>query len=158
MSDFDYDLIVIGSGPAGQRAAIQAAKLDKRVALIERKAVLGGVCYLSAAIASPGVVRQNGTLHRLVFGEFDGRASSRVAALLDAATRAGIAASLTPDVRRVTWEKFVFLVGLSATSSRSSHVAPSARVCCSSRKVDRVSIATGVSRAWARSKAAARSR
>jgi len=41
MSDFDYDLIVIGSGPAGQRAAIQAAKLDKRVALIERKAVLG---------------------------------------------------------------------------------------------------------------------
>ena len=37
MPDYDYDLIVIGSGPAGQRAAIQGAKLDKRVALIERK-------------------------------------------------------------------------------------------------------------------------
>src|SRR5436190_7209674 len=44
MPDFDYDLLVIGSGPAGQRAAIQAAKLGKRVAIVERKAVVGGVC------------------------------------------------------------------------------------------------------------------
>jgi NAD(P) transhydrogenase len=43
MPDFDYDLLVIGSGPAGQRAAIQAAKLGKRVAIVERKAVVGGV-------------------------------------------------------------------------------------------------------------------
>ena len=41
-NSFDYDLLVIGSGPAGQRAAIQAAKLDKKVAIIERKTVLGG--------------------------------------------------------------------------------------------------------------------
>src|SRR5215467_8661246 len=39
---YDYDLLVIGSGPAGQRAAIQGAKLDKRVAIVERKTVLGG--------------------------------------------------------------------------------------------------------------------
>src|SRR5271170_105568 len=39
---FDYDLLVIGSGPAGQRAAIQGAKLNKNVAIVERKAVLGG--------------------------------------------------------------------------------------------------------------------
>jgi NAD(P) transhydrogenase len=39
---FDYDLLVIGSGPAGQRAAIQGAKLDKKVMIAERKAVLGG--------------------------------------------------------------------------------------------------------------------
>jgi NAD(P) transhydrogenase len=39
---FDYDLLVIGSGPAGQRAAIQGAKLDKIVALVERKSVIGG--------------------------------------------------------------------------------------------------------------------
>src|SRR5271167_4172066 len=39
---YDYDLLVIGSGPAGQRAAIQGAKLDKRVAVVERKTVLGG--------------------------------------------------------------------------------------------------------------------
>jgi NAD(P) transhydrogenase len=52
MPDFDYDLIVIGSGPAGQRAAIQAAKLDKRVAIVERKAVVGGVCINTGTIPS----------------------------------------------------------------------------------------------------------
>src|SRR5215831_15619492 len=39
---FDYDLLVIGSGPAGQRAAIQGAKLEKKVAIVERKTVIGG--------------------------------------------------------------------------------------------------------------------
>ena len=39
---FDYDLLVIGSGPSGQRAAIQGAKLGKKVAVVERKAVVGG--------------------------------------------------------------------------------------------------------------------
>ncbi|MEO7912201.1 MAG: Si-specific NAD(P)(+) transhydrogenase [Roseiflexaceae bacterium] len=52
MSDFDYDLLVIGSGPAGQRAAIQAAKLGKRVAIAERKAVVGGVCINTGTIPS----------------------------------------------------------------------------------------------------------
>lgn len=52
MPEFDYDLVVIGSGPAGQRAAIQAAKLDKRVALVERKTVLGGVSVNTGTIPS----------------------------------------------------------------------------------------------------------
>jgi NAD(P) transhydrogenase len=52
MRDFEYDLVVIGSGPAGQRAAIQGAKLDKRVALVERKAVIGGVCINTGTIPS----------------------------------------------------------------------------------------------------------
>ena len=43
MAAYDYDLVVIGSGPAGQRAAIQAAKLDKNVAVLERLPQLGGV-------------------------------------------------------------------------------------------------------------------
>jgi NAD(P) transhydrogenase len=42
VDSFDYDLLVVGSGPAGQRAAIQGAKLDKKVALVERKTVIGG--------------------------------------------------------------------------------------------------------------------
>jgi NAD(P) transhydrogenase len=52
MAEFDYDLFVIGSGPAGQRAAIQAAKLEKRVAIAERKAVVGGVCINTGTIPS----------------------------------------------------------------------------------------------------------
>jgi NAD(P) transhydrogenase len=52
MENFDYDLLVIGSGPAGQRAGIQAAKLNKRVGVIERKAVVGGVCINTGTIPS----------------------------------------------------------------------------------------------------------
>ncbi len=47
-----YDLLVIGSGPAGQKAAIQAAKLGKKVGIIERKEVLGGVCINTGTIPS----------------------------------------------------------------------------------------------------------
>jgi NAD(P) transhydrogenase len=47
-----YDLVVIGSGPAGQRAAIQGAKMGKRVARIERREVLGGVCVNTGTIPS----------------------------------------------------------------------------------------------------------
>jgi NAD(P) transhydrogenase len=52
MPEYDYDLVVIGSGPAGQRAAIQGAKLDRRVALVERRAVVGGVCINTGTIPS----------------------------------------------------------------------------------------------------------
>ncbi|TMF02383.1 MAG: Si-specific NAD(P)(+) transhydrogenase [Chloroflexi bacterium] len=52
MSDFAYDMLVIGSGPAGQRAAIQAAKLNRRVAMVERKSVIGGVCINTGTIPS----------------------------------------------------------------------------------------------------------
>ena len=47
-----YDLLVIGSGPAGQRAAIQGAKTGKKVALIERREVIGGVCINTGTIPS----------------------------------------------------------------------------------------------------------
>ncbi len=47
-----YDLVVVGSGPAGQRAAIQGAKFGKRVALIERREVIGGVCINTGTIPS----------------------------------------------------------------------------------------------------------
>jgi NAD(P) transhydrogenase len=49
---FTYDLICIGSGPAGQRAAIQASKFGKRVAVIEKKRVVGGTCLDTATIPS----------------------------------------------------------------------------------------------------------
>ena len=52
MSLHRYDLAVIGSGPAGQKAALAAAKLGKRVALIDRENVVGGVCIHTGTIPS----------------------------------------------------------------------------------------------------------
>lgn len=55
MGDQDFDLVVIGSGPAGQKGAICAAKLRKRVALIDRTVMMGGVCVHTGTIPSKSV-------------------------------------------------------------------------------------------------------
>ena len=52
MSEMDFDLLVIGSGPAGQKAAIQAAKSSRRVALVESDRYLGGACVQRGTIPS----------------------------------------------------------------------------------------------------------
>ena len=73
MPDYEYDVLIIGSGPAGQRAAIQAAKLDKRVALAERTAVVGGVCINTGTIPSKtlreAVLYLSGYRERGLYGE-----------------------------------------------------------------------------------------
>lgn len=79
--------------------------------------VLGGVSYIAASIARPGVIAQVGTMQRLVFGEFDGSRTPRVEAFHDACREAGIDAEIAEDIGRVTWEKFVFLVGLSGVTT-----------------------------------------
>lgn len=50
--DLHYDLIVIGSGPAGKRAAIQATKIGKRVLVVEKKQIVGGVSVHTGTIPS----------------------------------------------------------------------------------------------------------
>ena len=49
---YDYDLVCIGSGPAGQRAAVQGAKLGKRVAVVEKRPMFGGCCVETGTIPS----------------------------------------------------------------------------------------------------------
>ena len=71
MADYDYDLIVIGSGPAGQRAAIQAAKLGKSVAILERLPMLGGVDVNTGTASKTlreAVLHLTGFSHRNIYG------------------------------------------------------------------------------------------
>ncbi len=67
-----FDLIVIGSGPAGQRAAIQGAKLGKNVALIERREVVGGTCINTGTIPSKtmreAILHLSGYQYHSVYG------------------------------------------------------------------------------------------
>ncbi|CAM5185800.1 2-dehydropantoate 2-reductase OS=Castellaniella defragrans OX=75697 GN=HNR28_003416 PE=3 SV=1 [Castellaniella defragrans] len=88
-------------------------------------AVMGGVAYISAFIARPGVIHHVGAPHKLVFGEFDGSRSPRAVALLEACEKAGFDAELTEDIRRRIWEKFVLLVGISgATTAMRKSIGP----------------------------------
>jgi 2-dehydropantoate 2-reductase len=80
-------------------------------------AVMGGVGYVATTISRPGVIRQTGTMQRIVLGEYDGRKSGRTTFLHEALVRAGVNAELSDDVRRAIWEKYVFLVALSATTT-----------------------------------------
>jgi NAD(P) transhydrogenase len=72
MTSYDYDLFVLGSGPAGQRAAIQAAKIGKRVAVAEHRAVVGGVCINTGTIPSKtlreAVLYLSGYRQRSIYG------------------------------------------------------------------------------------------
>src|SRR5579864_2420848 len=67
-----YDLIVVGSGPAGQRAAIQAAKFGKRAALIEKLEVVGGTAINTGTIPSKtireAVLHLSGYQYQSIYG------------------------------------------------------------------------------------------
>src|SRR5919201_5193094 len=69
----DYELVVLGSGPAGQKAAIQAAKLGRRVALVERHRELGGACVNTGTIPSKtireAILYLTGLNQRSIYGQ-----------------------------------------------------------------------------------------
>jgi 2-dehydropantoate 2-reductase len=92
-------------------------KDDILMETLGRRAVIGGVCYIAATIAEPGVIVHTGTMQRLVFGEYDGTRSARVELFEAACRQAGIDAEVSADITRALWEKFVFLVAFSAVTA-----------------------------------------
>lgn len=72
MSTVKYDLVVIGSGPSGQRAAVAASKMKKRVAVVEARTVVGGVCINTGTIPSKtmreAVLHLSGYNYRSIYG------------------------------------------------------------------------------------------
>ncbi|HWM02109.1 MAG TPA: FAD-dependent oxidoreductase, partial [Actinophytocola sp.] len=69
----DYDVLVLGSGPGGQKAAIASAKLGARVGLIERRNMIGGVCINTGTIPSKtlreAVLYLTGMTQRELYGQ-----------------------------------------------------------------------------------------
>ena len=75
--------------------------------------MLGGVAVVTGSIVAPGVVRQSGKHHRIVFGELDGNVTPRVERILETCRGAGIDAVASSDIQRERWEKFIILVAAS---------------------------------------------
>ena len=84
---------------------------------IPDRQLLGGAAYISAFITQSGTITHHGKLQRIVFGEFDRTHSDRVARLDATLRQAGIDSVVADDINVVLWEKFTFLVGLSATTA-----------------------------------------
>jgi NAD(P) transhydrogenase len=72
MHTLEYDLVVIGSGPAGQKAAVCAAKLRKKVAVVDRSSMIGGVCIHKGTIPSKtlreAILHFTGFMDRTIYG------------------------------------------------------------------------------------------
>src|SRR5215468_6332276 len=70
---YDFDLVVLGSGPGGQKAAIAASKLGRSVAMVERRDMIGGVCINTGTIPSKtlreAVVYLTGLNQRELYGQ-----------------------------------------------------------------------------------------
>jgi 2-dehydropantoate 2-reductase len=81
---------------------------DALIPIVGRPHVARGVSYVTAVIAEPGVIRHT-ALDRLIFGEIDGRRSTRLERLLDACTSAGVSPVLSEQIEVDVWSKFVHL-------------------------------------------------
>ncbi len=71
--------------------------------------VLGGVAFIFSTIAEPGLIHHTGGPARFVFGEMDGRMTTRATRFLDACRRADIDAEVSEDIRTAMWRKFMFV-------------------------------------------------
>ncbi|MEO8158468.1 MAG: 2-dehydropantoate 2-reductase [Betaproteobacteria bacterium] len=91
--------------------------VDTLVPILGKEHVMGGVANIAALIEEPGVIRHNGNMANLFFGELDGKPSARAQALHVACKIANVQAELVSDINKTIWEKFVRLVTLSATTS-----------------------------------------
>ncbi len=85
---------------------------------------LGGAAYVFATIEAPGVIAHR-FAGRIVFGELDGAVRPRAERLREALARAGVPVEVSPDIRRVLWEKYLFIsaqAGMSAITRCSTGV------------------------------------
>ena len=102
METYDYDLVVIGSGPAGQKGAIAAAKLGRRVAIIDRQEMVGGVCIHTGTIPSKtmreAILYLSGFRQRTFYGK-DYVVSDRISAK-DLARRVDVVVGRQTEVVR----------------------------------------------------------
>lgn len=115
-----------------------------------KERVVGGVSYVAATISAPGMVTQKGVVQKLVFGEYGAQSSSkRLEQLREACLKGGVEAEIPENIEKAIWEKFVFLVAMSAVTAATRQTIGPVRTHESTRRllVDVMSEATAVAKA-----------
>ncbi|MFM7533946.1 MAG: ketopantoate reductase family protein [Rubrivivax sp.] len=100
---------------------VEAAELLARH--VPERAVALGLAYIPTKIAEPGVIEHGGGFARLRFGALHPSQQGVLEAFLGACGRAGIEAEMPADIRLASWEKFVFLTGLSSLTALTREAA-----------------------------------
>ena len=78
---------------------------------------VAGVTYVATTIARPGVIRQDGTFQSIICGRIDGRPDPQLQAFADAAKAAGIEISISDNIQRDRWHKYIFLTATSGCTA-----------------------------------------
>lgn len=99
---------------------------EERVAgILGAQHVVGGVAAIAALIEEPGTIRHTGTMAWLKYGELNGRKTPRIEDFHAACMKAGIEASISPDIIADIWRKFAFLAPMAgATAAMRSPIGP----------------------------------
>lgn len=90
---------------------------ESLIAAYSSQHAMGGVANIAALIEEPGVIRHNGNMASLAFGELSNTQSERAQLLLTACSRANIKAEIPDDINRAIWEKYIRLVTMSAMTT-----------------------------------------
>ena len=90
---------------------------DQLCTLLGAQHVMGGVAEISATIAEPGLIKRVSPFARARIGELDGRHSPRSVRLAEALSQSGIEVDHSDNITEAIWNKFLFLVGLSALTA-----------------------------------------
>lgn len=85
---------------------------EKLEAFVGKGRVLGGAAYILSTITEPGVITQTGGPCKIVFGELTEASTERGRRTLEACRKAGFPCELTMNIRKVLWEKFLFICAL----------------------------------------------
>jgi 2-dehydropantoate 2-reductase len=111
--------IVPAVGPATTVLSLQNGvdKDEVMARAVGAARVVGGTTHIGVSIAEPGVIAHAGRLQRVTVGELDGSRSPRIEAIAAAFRAAGVDTTVSDDIRRVIWEKFVFLSALSGMTA-----------------------------------------
>jgi len=91
--------------------------IERIAAVLGPERVMGGVAYIAATIAEPGVIAHTGTMARLRFGPVLPAQQRAAEAFLAACARAGVEAELVADIRQALWTKFVFLASFAGCTA-----------------------------------------
>jgi 2-dehydropantoate 2-reductase len=114
-------------GPATRVVSLQNGvdSYERIAPIVGADRAIPGVTYVVTVIDRPGVIKQTSQFQSIICGTIDGRPDAPLKAFVDAAKSAGIDITLSPNIERDRWQKFIFLSATSgATSVTRSSMGP----------------------------------